>query len=98
MRYGLDTLAPEFFDGEVDIAVSGPNTVNNLALAVLFSGTVGAATGAVEDGMLSASSQRIVNTAHVLTKTRRSSNCILWRRRLRGRVECRDALLQSRVR
>ncbi|KAM0720888.1 hypothetical protein Q7P37_003173 [Cladosporium fusiforme] len=51
MRYGIQTLSPRFFDGEPDIAVTGPNVGSNLGLAVLFSGTVGAATEAVEEGI-----------------------------------------------
>jgi 5'-nucleotidase len=50
IRYGLQTLAPRFFDGKPDIAVTGPNVGSNLGLAVLVSGTVGAATEAVKEG------------------------------------------------
>ncbi|KAJ6476288.1 sure-like protein [Mycena sanguinolenta] len=53
-RFGIQTLAPEFFDGsKPDFVVSGPN-VSNLGLAVLFSGTVGAASEAALEGIPSA--------------------------------------------
>ncbi|KAL3484175.1 acid phosphatase precursor [Aspergillus germanicus] len=44
IKYGIDTVAPQFFDGTPDLAVTGPNVGNNLGLAVYLSGTVGAAT------------------------------------------------------
>ncbi|KAI9376108.1 survival protein sure-like phosphatase/nucleotidase [Aspergillus egyptiacus] len=44
MKHGIDTLAPQFFDGPPDLAVSGPNVGNNLGIVIFFSGTVGAAT------------------------------------------------------
>ena len=50
IRYGINTLAPKFFGGEPDIAVTGPNVGSNLGVAVLVSGTVGAATEAVKQG------------------------------------------------
>ena len=50
IRYGIDTLVPKFFGGEPDIAVTGPNVGSNLGVAVLVSGTVGAATEAVKQG------------------------------------------------
>lgn len=50
IRYGIETLAPRFFGSEPDIAVTGPNVGSNLGLAVLVSGTVGAATEAVKQG------------------------------------------------
>ncbi|OSX57960.1 hypothetical protein POSPLADRAFT_1154831 [Postia placenta MAD-698-R-SB12] len=55
VRYGIQTLAPQFFDGEApDFVVSGPNIGNNLALSVFFSGTVGAACEAAQEGISSA--------------------------------------------
>lgn len=51
MRYGIETLSPRFFGGEPDIAVAGPNVGSNLGLSVLVSGTVGAATEAVKEGI-----------------------------------------------
>lgn len=51
MRYGIQTLGPKFFGGPPDIAVAGPNVGSNLGLTVLVSGTVGAATEAVKEGM-----------------------------------------------
>jgi 5'-nucleotidase len=50
IKYGLQTLALRFFGGEPDIAVTGPNVGSNLGVAVLVSGTVGAATEAVKEG------------------------------------------------
>jgi hypothetical protein len=51
MRYGIQTLSPKFFGGAPDIAVTGPNVGSNLGVVVLASGTVGAATEAVKEGM-----------------------------------------------
>ena len=53
MRYGIETLSPKFFGGAPDIAVTGPNVGSNLGVVVLASGTVGAATEAVKEGMYS---------------------------------------------
>ncbi|SJL08462.1 uncharacterized protein ARMOST_11826 [Armillaria ostoyae] len=40
-RYGIQTLAPQFFNGSApDFVVSGPNVGNNLGTTVLNSGTV----------------------------------------------------------
>lgn len=49
MRYGIDHFAPSFFNAKPDLAVSGPNVGANLGLAVFFSGTVGAASHAVQE-------------------------------------------------
>nr|GAT51050.1 predicted protein [Mycena chlorophos] len=52
VRYGIQTLAPEFFDGDApDFVFSGPNVGNNLGSTVLISGTVGAATEAALEGI-----------------------------------------------
>ncbi|KZT69464.1 survival protein sure-like phosphatase/nucleotidase [Daedalea quercina L-15889] len=52
VEYGIQTLAPEFFSGAgPDFVTSGPNIGNNLGLAVLFSGTVGAACEAAKEGV-----------------------------------------------
>ena len=51
MRYGIETLSPKFFGDAPDIAVTGPNVGSNLGVVVLASGTVGAATEAVKEGM-----------------------------------------------
>ncbi|KAG8526391.1 uncharacterized protein KY384_000385 [Bacidia gigantensis] len=53
MKYGIKTLAPKLFNGgAVDVAVTGPNVgVNTGTLFVQFSGTVGAATEAVKEGI-----------------------------------------------
>ncbi|CAG8005908.1 unnamed protein product [Penicillium olsonii] len=44
IKHGIESRAPEFFDGPPDLAVTGPNVGNNIGLAVYFSGTAGAAT------------------------------------------------------
>lgn len=42
MRYGIDTIAPQFWNGQQpELAVAGPNVGSNLYLQVPFSGTVG---------------------------------------------------------
>ncbi|KAF8606448.1 sure-like protein [Ceratobasidium sp. AG-I] len=51
IKYGTATLAPKFFGGVPDIVVTGPNVGTNLGLATFFSGTVGAATEAVNQGL-----------------------------------------------
>lgn len=51
MRYGIQTLARPFFSGPPDIAVVGFNVGTNLGTTVLVSGTVGAATEAVKEGI-----------------------------------------------
>jgi 5'-nucleotidase len=51
IKYGIQTLSPKFFGGAPDIAVTGPNVGSNLGVVVLASGTVGAATEAVKEGM-----------------------------------------------
>ncbi|KAI0121514.1 sure-like protein [Hypoxylon sp. NC0597] len=44
VRYGIDTIAPPFWNGQApELVVSGPNVGSNLFLAVPFSGTVGVA-------------------------------------------------------
>ncbi|KAK0201035.1 sure-like protein [Desarmillaria ectypa] len=41
VRYGIQTLAPQFFDGSApDFVISGPNVGNNLGSVILNSGTV----------------------------------------------------------
>ena len=51
MRYGIQTLSPTYFGGPPDLAVSGFNVGANLGIAVLGSGTVGAATEGVKEGI-----------------------------------------------
>ncbi|KAJ6526614.1 survival protein sure-like phosphatase/nucleotidase [Mycena vulgaris] len=52
VQIGIQTLAPKFFDGsKPDLVLSGPNVGTNLGLAVLFSGTVGAASEAALEGI-----------------------------------------------
>ncbi|EMD35011.1 hypothetical protein CERSUDRAFT_96924 [Gelatoporia subvermispora B] len=54
-RFGIQTLAPQFFGGSSpDFVVSGPNVGNNLGIAAIFSGTVGAACEAATEGIPSA--------------------------------------------
>ncbi|KAJ7822461.1 survival protein sure-like phosphatase/nucleotidase [Mycena leptocephala] len=54
-RFGIQTLAPQFFNGsKPDFVVSGPNVGNNLGSTVLISGTVGAASEAGLEGIPSA--------------------------------------------
>ncbi|KAK4129922.1 survival protein sure-likephosphatase/nucleotidase-like protein [Trichocladium antarcticum] len=49
MRYGIDTIGPQFWNGEApELAVAGPNVGSNLNVAVYFSGTVGAAVYAAK--------------------------------------------------
>jgi len=55
VRYGIQTLAPEFFSGSgPDFVVSGPNVGSNLGIIAIFSGTVGAACEAAQEGFPSA--------------------------------------------
>jgi len=51
VKYGISTLSPKFFSAKPDIVVTGPNVGSNLGLATLGSGTVGAATEAVKEGI-----------------------------------------------
>ncbi|KAL5337201.1 survival protein sure-like phosphatase/nucleotidase [Aspergillus crustosus] len=51
IKHGIDALAPQLFDGDTDLAVSGPNVGNNLGLVIPFSGTVGAASYAAGAGI-----------------------------------------------
>ncbi|KAJ5433630.1 uncharacterized protein N7458_012786 [Penicillium daleae] len=49
MKYGINSIGPQFFDGTPDLAVAGPNVGNNIGLAALLSGTVGATTYAAHN-------------------------------------------------
>jgi 5'/3'-nucleotidase SurE len=51
IRYGIQNLSSTFFGGPPDIAVSGFNVGSNVNLATQFSGTVGAACEAVQQGV-----------------------------------------------
>jgi 5'/3'-nucleotidase SurE len=51
MRYGIQNLSQTYFGGPPDIAVAGPNVGTNLGLVAQGSGTVGAATEAVKEGI-----------------------------------------------
>ncbi|EMD35005.1 hypothetical protein CERSUDRAFT_96919 [Gelatoporia subvermispora B] len=54
VRFGIQTLAPQFFGSTPDFIVSGPNVGNNLGSGVTGSGTVGAACEAALEGFPSA--------------------------------------------
>jgi broad specificity polyphosphatase/5'/3'-nucleotidase SurE len=55
MRYGIETIGPQFWNGEApELAVAGPNVGSNLYLAVHFSGTVGAAVYAAKEAKIPA--------------------------------------------
>ncbi|KAL2173269.1 survival protein sure-likephosphatase/nucleotidase-like protein [Thermothelomyces heterothallicus CBS 202.75] len=55
MRYGIDTIGPQLWNGEgAELAVSGPNVGSNAYLAVHFSGTVGAAVHAAKNAKIPA--------------------------------------------
>lgn len=51
IQYGINTLAPSFWGGAPDLAVTGVNVGYNLDLEVFFSGTVGAVCEAVSLGI-----------------------------------------------
>ncbi|KAJ3832430.1 sure-like protein [Lentinula raphanica] len=52
VRFGIQTLSPQFFGGSPDFVVSGPNVGNNLGTATVgISGTVGAACEAAKEGI-----------------------------------------------
>ncbi|KAG8751265.1 hypothetical protein FRC12_012522 [Ceratobasidium sp. 428] len=51
IKYGTATLASKFFGGAPDIVVTGPNLGNNLGSTTKISGTVGAATEAIKEGI-----------------------------------------------
>lgn len=53
MRYGIDQFGPDLWDGDApELAVTGPNVGSNVGfIQVEFSGTVGAACYAVDQGI-----------------------------------------------
>ncbi|THV50303.1 hypothetical protein BGAL_0156g00110 [Botrytis galanthina] len=51
MEYGIETLAPGYFGGAPDLAVTGPNVGVNTGVISFISGTVGAAIEAVTLGV-----------------------------------------------
>ena len=51
MKTGIETLAPRLLSAPPDIALAGPNVGDNAGFKVQFSGTVGAATEAVKEGI-----------------------------------------------
>ncbi|KAF9546448.1 sure-like protein [Agrocybe pediades] len=51
VKHGIQTLSPQFFGSPPDLVISGSNIGNNLGIAVLGSGTVGATSEAVKEGI-----------------------------------------------
>ncbi|PCH43004.1 sure-like protein [Wolfiporia cocos MD-104 SS10] len=51
VRYGIQVLAPEFFNKVPDFVVTGPNIGNSFGILVPLSGTVGAAAEASIEGI-----------------------------------------------
>ncbi|CAG7962054.1 unnamed protein product [Penicillium nalgiovense] len=51
IQYGIETSGPKFFNGAPDLAVTGPNVGSNIDIVNYFSGTVGAATYAAQNGI-----------------------------------------------
>ncbi|PSS30879.1 hypothetical protein PHLCEN_2v2606 [Hermanssonia centrifuga] len=51
VRFGIQTLSPQFFGSAPEFVVSGPNVGTNLGTVVLNSGTVGAACEAAKEGI-----------------------------------------------
>ncbi|KAI0789202.1 sure-like protein [Abortiporus biennis] len=51
VRFGIQTLSPQFFGKSPDFVVSGPNVGNNLGSGITGSGTVGAACEAAIEGI-----------------------------------------------
>ncbi|KAI0632836.1 sure-like protein [Trametes polyzona] len=68
VRFGIQTLAPQFFGSPPDFVVSGPNVGNNLGSTTQISGTVGAACEAAKEGVpsiaFSASSQSVSQVSY----------------------------------
>ncbi|KAJ3479955.1 hypothetical protein NLI96_g8702 [Meripilus lineatus] len=50
-RHGIQTLSPKFWSSKPDLLVSGPNVGRNLNVQVFFSGTIGAACEAAQQGV-----------------------------------------------
>ena len=97
MRYGIETLSPKFFGGVPDIAVTGPNVGSNLGVVVLASGTVGAATEAVKEGM----SLHVCNPKKQCLHAffdRNPRYCFLWCLWLADCMERSHTFLQHRIR
>ncbi|TCD60819.1 hypothetical protein EIP91_009488 [Steccherinum ochraceum] len=51
VRFGIQTLSPQFFGSGPDFVVSGPNVGTNLGSGITGSGTVGAASEAALEGI-----------------------------------------------
>jgi 5'/3'-nucleotidase SurE len=51
IKYGIETSGPKFFNGAPELAVTGPNVGSNIDIVNYFSGTVGAATYAAQNGI-----------------------------------------------
>ena len=97
MRYGIETLSPKFFGGAPDIAVTGPNVGSNLGVVVLASGTVGAATEAVKEGMCLYICNPKKQCLHAFFD-RNSRHCFLWCLWLADCMERSHTFLQHRIR
>lgn len=51
IKYGINTLSPQYLGGAPEFAVAGPNVGSNLAVQAFFSGTIGAAVYAATNGI-----------------------------------------------
>ncbi|KAL0577603.1 hypothetical protein V5O48_004364 [Marasmius crinis-equi] len=102
VRFGIQTLAPQFLGGAPDLVVSGPNIGNNVVL-LGGSGTVGAATEAALEGVpsvaFSASSDSLDSVSFTtLTSSPDSSGTLAARLYAQLSVKLTDALLASPIR
>jgi 5'-nucleotidase len=101
MKYGIETLAPKLLEGaQPDFAVSGPNVGNNLGIAVLGSGTAGAASAAALAGIpsvaFSGSSDSLSEVSYTtLDSNPTSTNTIASNLYAQLTVEFVDTLLSS---
>ncbi|KAI0695322.1 survival protein sure-like phosphatase/nucleotidase [Cytidiella melzeri] len=80
-HYGVTSLAPSTWGSPPDLLVSGPNVGNNIEYQVWVSGTIGAASRAVKDGVpavaFSGSSQSTAEEAWTLLTTSPSKPSIV---------------------
>ncbi|KAH8922789.1 sure-like protein [Atractiella rhizophila] len=51
IKFGIKTVAPRELGGKPDLVITGPNVGSNLGIVTQFSGTVGAATEGVKEGI-----------------------------------------------
>lgn len=68
VRYGIEEFAPKVFGKAPELVVTGVNVGDNLGLKALFSGTVGAATLAVEKGIPAIAFSGKGGAQHVFTE------------------------------